>query len=205
MKNSFLFITCVILLSFTSKAQIITDIDEITPFHEKLAAIKKDGKWAFINPKGEIVIDYRDDLVTTTIGKQSYPLFKGGKCIIKQMVEEVHYYGYIDIKGKITIKPEYINAINFDQGHAIVLKLEKEKLGENKILGKNVVSYTYNEVVIDTLGNEKAYLVGPIHIDFKKTTIKTPPAIQSHILSSNLAVMKTKDKGLQIHRLKKSN
>lgn len=205
MKNTFLFVSCLVLLSFTTKAQIIADIDIITPFYEEFAAIKKESKWAFINPKGEIVIDYRDDLVTTKIDEQSYPLFKEGKCMIRKNIEGVYYYGYINTGGKVIIEPQYINATNFNQGHAIVLKLEKEKLGENKILGKNVVAYTYNEIVIDAVGNEKDYLGDPIPTTFKKSTQQKPPVIQSYLLSSDLAITKTKNKKLQILKLKESN
>ncbi len=194
MKSILILITCLMILPFTVSSQIVENVDEITPFYEDLAAIRKGDKWAFINTKGDIVIDYRADLVMSQIEKEkSYPLFNNERCLIAKKIDGVNYYGYIDKSGEIVIKPEYLNATNFENGYAIVLKVSKEELGKNDLLGKNVVSYSYDEVVINTSGNDITFLIGPTHLVYKKDRLRKPPVIQSYFLSSNLVASKSKN------------
>lgn len=203
MKNIFIVIACLMIFPFIGSSQIIENIDQVTPFHEDLAAVKKGDKWAFINTSGEIVIDYRDDLVLSKTKKEGmyYPYFSDGKCLIKQKINGVVYYGYINNTGEVVIKPEYLNATNFDNGHAIVLKVSEEELGRNDLLDKRVVSYSYDELVIDASGNSKTFLTGPVHLVYKKDRLKKPPMIQSHFLSSNLVATKSKDSSWKLYSL----
>ncbi len=194
------------IFPFTGSTQIIKDIDEITPFHEGLAAVRKGKTWAFIDPTGKIVIDYRDDVVMSKVDNKSagYPHFRDGRCLIKEEINGINYYGYIDKNGEKAIKPAYLNATSFYKGYAIVLKIAKEELGKNDLLGKKVVSYSYDEVVIDPSGNSKAFLAGPVHLIYKKDRLRNPPSIQSYLLSSNLAAMKDKDNRWQLFSLNSS-
>ncbi len=91
MKNLVVLISSFIICFF-AYGQVLTDIDEVTPFHEGLAAIRKNNQWAFINIEGVKVIDFRDDFVSTKdehfldengITSVTYPLFKDGRCLIK--------------------------------------------------------------------------------------------------------------------------
>ncbi|MBQ6560404.1 MAG: WG repeat-containing protein [Erysipelotrichaceae bacterium] len=52
----------------------ITDFDyeDVLPFVEAYAAVKKDGKWAFINEKGELVTDFIWDNVSTMYNGRVY-------------------------------------------------------------------------------------------------------------------------------------
>ncbi|WP_271765714.1 WG repeat-containing protein [Aquimarina algiphila] len=177
-----------ILFSFYGTAQIIKDIDEITPFHEELAAIRKGNKWAFINTKGETIIPYREDIVASK-GSESYPYFSNERCLIKQIKNDIYYYGYIDKSGKTVIEPEYLNAIPFNDGYAIVLKIAKEELGKNDLLDKKVISYSYDEVVINPNGTIITHLSGPEHLIFSKDKLKKRPGIQSYLISSNLVAL----------------
>ena len=52
-----------LVLPFILFAQELTGIDEIAPFSEGLAAIRKGNEWGFINKEGQLVIEFRDDLV----------------------------------------------------------------------------------------------------------------------------------------------
>ena len=207
MKNILIIMISMILFPFLGSSQIIENIDEVTPFHEELAAIRKGEQWAFINTNGDIVIDYRNDLVKTKTKKDvvTYPHFEDGKCLIKQKINGVDHYGYIDHSGKTVIKPEYLNATNFDHGYAIVLKVSKEELGRNDLLDKKVVSYSYNEIVIDHSGNQKIFLTGPIHLVYKKERLRKPPVILSYFLTPNLIASKTKEKGLRLYSLNPSD
>ena len=115
---------------FQAHAQLLTDLDQVSPFHEELASVKKDGQWAFINVKGESVIDFRDDLVSTSSDKQSqvmegievkrYPKFVNGRCLIEKSQDGITYFGYIDEQGDVAIEADFINATNFKDDYAIV-------------------------------------------------------------------------------------
>ncbi len=153
MKNIVILVICFIISSF-GYAQIVTDVDEISPFYEELSSIKKGDRWAFINNKGEKIIDFRSDLVSSRTEDNSadYPIFKEGRCLNRKLKDGVYYYGYIDKTGKQVISSQYLNATNFKNGYAIVIYLEKELIGFNESLGKDVVSYTLKEYIIDTSG-----------------------------------------------------
>ncbi|WP_299441399.1 WG repeat-containing protein [uncultured Aquimarina sp.] len=217
MKNVFILFVCLIVFPNLSVGQIIENIDKITPFHEEFAAVRKGNTWAFINTNGEIVIGYRDDLVWSTdvdpkskkknLYKEpiSYPAFYEGRCLIKQMINGIYYYGYIDKTGKTIIEPEYINATPFEKGYAIVLKVSKEELGKNDLLHKKVVSYSYDEVVIDPLGNIKMHLQGPEHLVLTKEKMKWRPVIESYLVSPGLAAVKTKSNGWKLKPMSTSD
>ncbi|WP_378182806.1 WG repeat-containing protein [Aquimarina sp. SS2-1] len=210
MKNVFILFVSVVIFPSISIGQITINIDEITPFHEELSAIRKGNTWAFIDAKGEIVIDYRDDLVwATEIDPKSkkknlykepipYPAFYEGRCLIKKMIKGIYYYGYIDKSGKTVIEPEFVNATTFENGNAIVLKVSKDELGTNDLLLKKVVSYSYDEVIIDPSGNVIMHLQGPENLVLTKEKMKWRPAIESHIVSPHLVAVKTKNNNWQL-------
>ena len=64
MKNLLIAIIAMFLYAEVD-AQLINDADEYFPFQDELAAIKKGDKWGFINKKGELVINFRDDIVVS--------------------------------------------------------------------------------------------------------------------------------------------
>lgn len=183
-------------------AQELKDLEYVSPFHDEMAAVKKGGMWAFINMDGKVVIDYRDDLVlaneslmacSTTDASMDYPFFQNGRALIRKMKEGVAYYGYINSKGETVIEADFINATHFHNNRAIVLKVFKESIGRNEILGKNVVSYSYNEEVINPEGDTVTYLRGPINLVYDKRKLKTPPEIQSRFLGPNLISIKSEN------------
>lgn len=76
-------------------------------FSERLAAVKQDGKWGFINVKGEMVIpaiyaEVRD--------------FHEGKAAVKTEKG----WGYIDSKNKMVISDKFFDARDFSEGLASV-------------------------------------------------------------------------------------
>ncbi len=203
MKRMHISLTFLLMFSILGFSQTQNNIDQISPFHEELAAIRKGNQWAFINTKGDIVIDYRDDLVSSKSKKEgiNYPYFKDAKCLIQQKINGINYYGYINTVGETIIKPQYLNATNFNNGYAIVLQVSKEELGRNDLLDKKVVSYSYDEIVIDASGNSKTFLTGPVHLVYKKDKLRKPPAIQSYFLSSSLIATKGKNNLLTLYPL----
>ncbi|MEL6810330.1 MAG: WG repeat-containing protein [Bacteroidota bacterium] len=195
MKNAFILALITLLVSATTNGQELANLDFISPFHEGFAAVKSGEQWGFIDSNGMLTVDFRDDLVigadcpmNCCAGKMetNYPLFRNNRSMIKKVKDGIIHYGYINNKGEIIIEPKYINATHFNEAGAIVHSVVKESLGRNEILGKNVVSYSYSEVVIDDQGVIKAYLRGPFHLLYTKEELRTPPKILSKFLSSTL-------------------
>ena len=200
MRNIIILWVGCIVFSMSVTAQELKDLDYVAPFHEGLAAVKKGEQWAFINLKGEVVIDYRDDILVPSQWQMpidskneanKYPFFNNGRCLIKKTKNGIAHFGYINSKGITVIEPTFVNATYFSEGRAIVLKVTKQLLGKNELLDKDVVSYSYNEIVIDNTGKFTTHLRGPKNLLYDKEYLKSPPKIQSHFVSPNLIRVKT--------------
>jgi len=196
MKKGVILLVVLFLISIFSSAQSLENIDYISSFNDGLAAIKKNNQWGFINKDGAIVLSFRSDLVTTKCDDGEYPIFKDGRCLIAKNNNGISYFGYIDISGKTMIDPQYLNATNFINNEAIVLKLVKEEIGKNDVLGKNIVAYKYYEVTIDTNGQINQYLTpNGFNVVLDKNHIRKPPEITSKRISDNLyAIMDINNK-----------
>lgn len=176
-----------LLIPFFTFSQTTAELDFIAPFSDGVAAVKKANLWGFINDKGVIVINFRNDLVLTKFDDGNYPIFKNNRCIISSQKEGVIYFGYIDKTGETLIAPKFLNASNFKDNEAIVLELIKNQLGENEILGKNIVYYRYFEVTIDIDGNIKNYLNPKgVNVVLDKVSLLTQPKITSKRISNNI-------------------
>lgn len=188
---------------FLCFAQPIENIDFISPFNEDVAAIKKGNLWGFIDTNGTLIIDFRDDLVSTTFEKYDYPIFKNNRCLISQKKDGIAYFGYIDKTGKAAIEPQFLNATPFDNNKAVVLKLEEEFIGENTILDKKVISYKYFEVVIDDQGKTKNYLdFNGIAVALDKKFLYNPPQILRQLISDSLFIYLNRNKKWVIEKIK---
>ena len=204
MKNLIIIIIC-LQFQFVSFAQIFNDVDEVTPFQEELAAIKKGNQWGFINKEGTLIIDYRSDFVLTKntdkMGKvSSYPVFNNKRCLIKKLIGDIYYFGFIDKTGKVVIKPTYLNATNFKNGFAIVILTSKDVIGYNKVLKKDVVSTKIEEFIINPSGALVKYLENPRNDGSPKTKPKTPPVFYSKFIAPNLIAVKKKDQKWDIYK-----
>lgn len=78
-------------------------------FSEGLVGVEKEGKYGFMNTKGEVKIDYQFG----SVGK-----FKDGLA----SVQIDGKYGFIDVNGDWVIKPQYDMATFFSEGLAAVAK-----------------------------------------------------------------------------------
>ena len=185
MKKVVFIFLAIILIPFFCFTQVIDSINYISPFYDGFASIQKDKEWAIIDEEGAIVIDFRDDMVLL----KSYPVFRSGRCLIKEIKDDVAYFGYIDINGDIVVKPQFINATNFKYDKAIVTKLIKYELGYNRIMEKPVVSYKYQEIVIDRSGEIIVFLTIEKPLSYLKPFRKIP-IINSKIISENLVIIK---------------
>ncbi len=174
-----------VLFPFVGFTQMVDEVDYVSPFHDGLAAIQKADKWAIIDEAGSIIIGYRDDLVPIKMKDGTYPILKNERALIKESKDGFTFYGYINIEGRILIEPQFINALNFKFDKAIVTTLIKNKLGYNKVMGKPVVSYEFQEIVIDNTGTILAYLTEPKPISNTKPSNHIP-GIKSELISENL-------------------
>ena len=174
-------------------AQTTEELDFISPFNDDIAAIKKDNSWGFINNIGDIVIPFREDLVLTENDGYKYPIFKNNRCLISENRNGIIYFGYIDKMGKTVIEPKFLNALNFDNNQALAIKLTTQTIGTNELLNKRVVYYKYFEVIINTDGGTKDYILGPINIVLDKKFLKQPPKITSKSISKDLVATVNKN------------
>ncbi|MEP3836737.1 MAG: WG repeat-containing protein [Algibacter sp.] len=175
-------------------AQSLENLNYISPYHNGYAAIQKDNQWAFINKEGAIVVNFRSDLVETTVGDVNYPIFSDERCLIKDLKEGISYFGYIDTSGKTVIKPQFLNATNFSDGNAIVLELVKKTVGKNEALVKNIVYYRYFEVTIDIKGEIIDYLTPKgENVVLDNEFLSDPPKIRSKQISKNVFAIKEKN------------
>lgn len=203
MKNLVIIIIC-LQLHVVSFAQIFNDIDQATPFQGDIAAVNKGNQWGFINKEGTLVIDYRNDFVlTNNIDKMgivsSYPVFKDGRCLIRKLSGDTYFYGYIDETGNEVIKPNYLNASNFENGYAIVILTSINVIGYNEVLKKDIISSKIEEFIINPSGEKMKYLENPRSYDSPKTNPKTPPVFYSKFIAPHLIAVKKKDQKWDIY------
>lgn len=185
-------------------SQILSDLDEIYPFHGDFAAIKKANQWSFIDKEGKKTIDFRTDLVLTNKLNSSnqiisYPVFNDGRCLIRKLKGNTYYYGFINEKGDEVIKPQFLNATNFSNGHAIVVLSSKDSIGFNYVLKKAIVSNIIEEYVIDTSGELVKYLYNPrknAPANYKNGTA----IIESKFITPKMVAVKNQNGKLEIHK-----
>jgi hypothetical protein len=200
MKN--LFVTVLLLTVFiTSNGQTFSLIDNIGTTQDGLIAIKKDKTWGFIDANGTLMIDFRDDLVSSTT---KTPMFSSGLCLFKERKDGITYFGYINKKGEKVIPAEYLAATPFENSYARVIKHYKTSIGSSNALGKHIVNYSYNEFIIDTKNQWVQHLRGPINLLYDRLKIQqNPPSINSSFISENLIAVKEADNSYSIYKLKK--
>lgn len=194
MKNLFGFILCV-FLSTICFSQIATEFDEVLPFQDDLAAVKKGNEWGFINKKGDLIIEFRNDFVLTknTDNEVLSPKFSNKRCLIKHLINSVYYYGYVDQFGKEVIPPTYLNASSFKDGYAIVVVLLKDSIGYNKVLKKALTNSKMEEYIIDVSGMIIKYLENPTNYVQQKKNNVNPPKLRSKFIAPHRVAVLKKD------------
>jgi hypothetical protein len=191
MKKVTVFLAIFLVASFASISQNLENIDFIAPFSDDVAAVKKGNSWGFINKNGDLTIPFRDDVVV--MKGEKYPSFHTNRCLIKTTKDNIELYGYIDKNGKTVIKPQFLNASNFMNNHAVVLKLDKEDLGKNNVLNKNVISYSYANVLIDTDGKILQHLTKYKSTSATSKFLKNPPKITAKVVSDKAFAVQDKN------------
>jgi len=202
MKNGIIVLAALIIFPFFGFNQSIDNLDYISSFNDGVAAIKKDNQWAFINKDGDIVINFRNDLVSRKSHDGNYPIFQNERCLIVEERNGISYFGYMDTTGEVVIKPQFLNATHFSNNIATVLKLVREVVGKNEVLGKNVINYSYFEVTIDTAGEIKRYLTQKsVNVILDKKFLHEPPRITSKLISDNLYAFLNKNNKWSIKKI----
>ena len=145
-KSAVLYLTLIILPIF-GLAQSIENLEFVSPFHDDMAAIKKDGKWAFINKEGNLIIDFRTDLVTTNTEDGDYPMFNNDRCPIVAVKAGISYFGFnyryfevvIDTDGKVMyyLNPEGINVVLDKDFLRAVPQITSKHISEDLYVVKN--------------------------------------------------------------------
>lgn len=188
-------------------SQALEGIDEITPFHEEMAAIRKGDQWGFINQEGVLVIEFRNDLVwdknadtlKSGIDGIRFPSFHNGKCLVSKLIDEIRVYGFIDTKGKLVIEHQFLNVSSFNNGYIIGIIYEKIFIGKNEIK-LDVYKHKFHEVLMDSSGEIIEFLSSRDNIQMtKKRYIR--PSINAKFLSQNLIALRTKDRNWEIRKL----
>jgi hypothetical protein len=195
-------ILMLLVIPFALSAQTVKDVDFVAPLEDGYAAVKKGNTWGFIDEEGKLVVSFRNDLVANDkvtdqvdlgIASQLYPVMWEGRSIVKAIKEGIPYYGFINASGTIVIEPKYLNVSIFKNGYALALKVEEAVLGRNEPLGKRVVSYTYDVVMIDRDGQEVKYFAGPFPIALSPERLRTAPPIVAKDISENLIAVRMPD------------
>ncbi|MDD5358838.1 MAG: WG repeat-containing protein [Sulfurovaceae bacterium] len=101
---------------------ILSDAKVIMYKDIKLIIIRysKDGKYAYLNEKGKMIIKPIYDYIANEGNPYLSPFSDEGIA----MVRKNNLYGYIDINGDIIAKPQFKNASEFKNGFAAVLSKE---------------------------------------------------------------------------------
>ena len=85
------------------------EFDDARDFKEGFAVVKKDGKWGYINTKGEQIVECKFD---------SYSNFNEGFAAVKKDGK----WGYINTKGEQIVECKFDGARSFNEGFALVKK-----------------------------------------------------------------------------------
>lgn len=203
--KTLIFIIAALFFSGIS-AQLPKNLDNVTPFHEGLAAIQKGNQWAFIDDLGNVIIDFRSDLYWNENAKASYgdvrsvhyPEFSDGRCIVQKMIDEIPVFGFIDTTGKLVIEHQFLNVRPFENGFTTGIIFEKILRGQNEFK-LDIYEYKFLEVLMDVNGNIIEFLNRRHNIQMTKRRYKMP-AIQSKVLNDKLIAVKI-DENWQIKKL----
>ncbi|WP_292889152.1 WG repeat-containing protein [Nonlabens sp.] len=189
LRLTLIFLCCLI---GSGSAQHLENIDEIGNFSEGLLAINKNNSWGFIDVNGTLVVDFRTDIAAP---HGHSPIYSNGLCLIKEIRENIWYYGYINTKGDLVIPAEYIVATAFENDYARVIKPYKTEVIGTNMLGKDIVSYSYHELLITTTNKMALHISGPHNLWYYKLKLQQDlPMIHSTFISPHLIAVKEADR-----------
>lgn len=130
--------------STTDVGKLDLELEELREFSENLIAVKLNGKWGYMDKKGNIVIDCLYDSATE---------FSEGLVA----VEKDGKYGYINNKGDVVVDFKYRTANSFEFGYAVIRdgsyygvidKEGNEIIAPNKYMA-NIIVVSYGLFFVD--------------------------------------------------------
>ncbi|WP_350285343.1 WG repeat-containing protein [uncultured Croceitalea sp.] len=195
-------ITTTVLALFTVlglAAQLPEALDEVAPFSEDLAAIRKGNDWAFIDDLGTIVIDFRSDIHWNPSAKETskgvnavrQPKFSDGLCMVRTYVDDIAVYGFINTKGELVIEHQFLNVHPFKNGFTTGVIYEKVFRGRNEFK-LDIYEHKFHEVLMDASGKIIEFLGRRYNIQMKKSRYKLP-TVSARLLNDQLVAVKIKN------------
>lgn len=198
-----------LLIPILAFSQNVKGIQEIAPFSEGLAAVRKGDQWGFINTEGKLVIDFRSDLVWNATADEArndvrgirQPQFRNGLVVIKKILEEeeIPVYGFMDTQGKVVIEPEYLNVTEFDGELAVGILLTKTFRGENNFQLR-IYDYKFSEVVLNPAGEIMRLIEQRNNIQMSKRRYVLPE-LQAKLLGKDLLAIRGADATWELLKL----
>ncbi len=207
MKRVYTYLLTLLALPFFAFTQALEGIDEVAPFSEGLAAVRKGNQWGFINEEGTLKIDFREDIywnrevkqTDTGIKSVAYPQFKDGKCIVKKMEDEIAVFGFIDKKGELVIEHQFLNVLPFKDGYTTGVLIDKVFRGKNEF-NLNIYEYKFHNVLVKADGEIIEFFGRRYNIQMSPRRYELP-AIQVKVIAPNLISVFTKDQGWKVQKL----
>ncbi len=189
-------------------AQELKEINEIAPFNEGLAAVRKGNQWGFINEEGNLVIDFRNDIHWNINADTSqkdvtgvrWPMFQDGRCIVSKIVEEgVPVYGFIDKEGKVVIEPQFLNVYPFKDGYTTGVLFRKTLKGKNEFK-LNIYEFKFHDVLVHSSGKIEEFFEARQNIQMTSKRYELP-AIGAKKLTKDLIAVHVPKKGWELRKL----
>ena len=208
MKTLYILIAMSLMFSVTTTGQQLEGIDEIAPFNEGFAAVRKGEQWGFIDKNGDLVIDFRNDLhwkkdadgSESDVNGVRYPMFNEQMCMITKKVEDgIPLYGFIDTSGKTVVEPKFLNVYPFKDGHTTGVLFEKTLRGKNEFK-LNIYDFKFFDVLLNASGSIEEYFEPRQGIQMTTRRYKLP-FIGAKMLSDDLVAVWVKGKGWEIRNL----
>ena len=105
----------ILLVPFFMNAQELQDLSYVGSLHNGYAPVKKNNQWGFINSTGDLIVNFRNDLIENEevsvsgdlgVATQKVPVMQENRAIIKKNIQGVNYYGFIDKNEQISHESE---------------------------------------------------------------------------------------------------
>ncbi len=182
-------------------------IDEIGNFAEGLAAVRKGNQWGFINEQGELVIDFRDDVVWNKDAQPGddeitgirYPAFQEGMCLVQKIDDEIPMYGFMNKKGEVVVDYQFLNVSAFKNGYATGVLVDKVFRGTNEFKLR-IYDFKFHDVLLDSSGKIVEFFDRRYNIQLTKKRYEVP-SLRAKYLANDMVAVYLEDKGWEIRKV----
>lgn len=208
MRTTGIFLALLFALQCPLEAQEkLEGIDEITVFIEDLAAVRKGDQWGFLNRQGELVIDFRDDVVWNKEAQPDdegvlgirYPSFENGMCPVQKLEDGIPIYGFINTDGQLVVEYQFLNVSSFKDGYATGVYFDKVFRGNNEF-NLRIYDFKFHDVMIDSEGKIIEFFDRRYNIQMTKKRYKIP-ALRVKYLANDVVALFIQGKGWEIRKV----